>query len=142
MKYLKKSRNPSEMLLSIVVISIVLGLAGCEREGAAEKAGQQIDQAVERAGEKLEGTKDSLDEKAERAGDYVDDSGITTQIKAEILRDPLLTVSQITVTTTHGVVRLSGVVDSQQSIDRALEIVRSNPKVKAVDNGLVINITR
>jgi hyperosmotically inducible protein len=130
------------MVLSIVVLSIVLGLAGCEREGAAEKAGQKIDQAVERAGEKLEGTKESLDDKAERAGDYVSDSAITTKIKAEILSDPLLKVAQITVTTANGVVRLSGVVDSQQSIDRALEIVRSNPKVKAVDNGLVINIAR
>jgi hyperosmotically inducible protein len=138
MKYQHKRRSPSEMILTIVVLSIVLGLAGCEREGPAEKAGKKVDQAVEIAGDKLEGTKDSLDDKAGQAGDYMDDSAITTKIKAEILSDPLLKVSQITVTTTNGVVRLSGVVGSQQSIDRAIEIVRSNFKVKSVENGLVI----
>jgi hyperosmotically inducible periplasmic protein len=124
--------------LLIVFFSAVLGLAGCEREGTAEKAGQKIDQAVERAGEKLEGTRESLDEKADRTGDYMDDSAITAKIKAEIVSDPLLKVTQISVTTTNGVVMLSGVVDSQRSIDRVMEIVRSNPKVKSVENGLVL----
>jgi hyperosmotically inducible periplasmic protein len=124
--------------LLIVLFSAVLGLAGCEREGTAEKAGQKIDQAVERAGEKLEGTRESLDEKADRTGDYMDDSAITAKIKAEIVSDPLLKVTQISVTTTNGVVMLSGVVDSQRSIDRVMEIVRSNPKVKSVENGLVL----
>lgn len=124
--------------LLIVFFSAVLGLAGCEREGTAEKAGQKIDQAVERAGEKLEGTRESLDEKADRTGDYMDDSAITAKIKAEIVSDPLLKVTQISVTTTNGVVMLSGVVDSQRSIDRVMEIVRSNPKVKSVENGLVV----
>jgi hyperosmotically inducible protein len=126
------------MVLTIVVLSVVLGLAGCEREGPIETAGKKVDQTVEIASDKLEGTKESLDDKAERAGDYMDDSAITTNIKAEILSDPLLKVSQITVTTTNGLVRLSGVVDSQQSIDRAIEIVRSNSKVQSVENGLVI----
>ena len=68
----------------------------------------------------------------------MDDSAITAKIKAEILSDPLLKVSQISVTTTNGVVKLSGVVDSQQSIDRAVEIVRSNRNVKSVENNLVV----
>jgi hyperosmotically inducible protein len=46
-------------------------------------------------------------------------------MKAEILSDPPLKESQISVATTNGVVKLSGTVDSQQSIDRAMEIARS-----------------
>jgi hypothetical protein len=69
--------------------------------------------------------------------EYMDDSAITAKIKAEILSDPLLKVSQINVTTTNGVVSLSGTVDSQQSIDRALAIARSVKDVKSVENGLV-----
>ena len=68
----------------------------------------------------------------------MDDSAITAKIKADILSDPLLKVSQISVTTTNNVVMLSGVVDSQQSIDRAMEIVHSVKNVKSVENGLVV----
>jgi hyperosmotically inducible protein len=58
-------------------------------------------------------------------------------VKAEILSDPLLKVSQINVTTTNGVVKLSGTVDSQQGIDRATEIALSVKDVKSVENSLV-----
>ena len=62
---------------------------------------------------------------------------ITAKIKAEILSAPLLKVSQISVTTTNGVVRLSGTVDSQQRIARATEIAGSAKDVNSVKNGLV-----
>jgi len=62
---------------------------------------------------------------------------ITAKVKAEILSDPLLKVSQINVTTTNGVVKLSGTVDSQQGIDRATEIALSVKDVKSVENSLV-----
>lgn len=137
-----KPMSLSNRVFFIVFLSAVLGLAGCEREGTAEKAGQKIDQAAEKAGEKLESTRESLGEKADSAGEYMDDSAITAKIKAGILSDPLLKVSQISVTTTNGVVNLSGVVDSKQSIDRAMEIARSNPNVKSVENSLVIQGAR
>jgi len=38
-----------------------------------------------------------------------EDAAITAKIKAEILSDPLLKVSQINVIITNGVVKLSGV---------------------------------
>ena len=138
MKYEYKLTPLSNRVLFIFFLSAFLGLAGCQREETAEKAGQKIDQAVEKVGQKLEDTKESLGEKAESAGEYLDDSAITAKIKAEILSDPLLTISQISVTTTNGAVQLSGVVDSQQSIDRAVEIARSNQNVKSVENNLVV----
>ncbi|TFG38663.1 MAG: BON domain-containing protein, partial [Syntrophobacterales bacterium] len=81
--------------------------------------------------------KEAVVEKAAKVEEYMDDSAITAKIKAEILSDALLKVSQINVTTTNGVVSLSGTVESQQSIDRALEIARSVKDVKSVENGLV-----
>ena len=74
---------------------------------------------------------------AVKAGEYLDDAAITAKVKADILNDPLLKVSQVEVTTTNGVVKLSGTVDSQESIDRAVEIARSHEDVKSVDNALV-----
>jgi hyperosmotically inducible protein len=137
-KYEYKPMRLSNRVCFIVLLSAVLGLAGCQREDTAEKAGQKIDQAVEQAGTTLQDTKESLGKKAESAGEYMDDSAITTKIKADILSDPLLKVFQISVTTTNGVVQLSGTVDSQQSIDRAMEIARSNQNVKSVENSLVV----
>lgn len=130
--------NLSDRVFFGVLLAAFLGLVGCEREGTAEKAGQKIDQAAEKAGEKLEGARETLGEKAENAGEFMGDSAITAKIRGEILSDPLLKVSQIDVTTTNGVVKLSGVVDSKQSIDRAMEIARSNQNVKSVENGLVV----
>jgi hyperosmotically inducible protein len=42
----------------------------------------------------------------------MDDAAITAKVKAEILSDPLLKISQINVTTVNGMVKLSGLVDS------------------------------
>ena len=124
-------------LFILFCLVFVFGLAGCQQEGTAEKAGQKIDQAAESAGKKIEKTGEAVAEKVEKTGEYMEDSAITAKIKAEILSDPLLKVSQISVSTTNGVVKLSGTVDSQQSIDRAMEIARSVKDVKSVENGLV-----
>ncbi len=132
-----KMRLAYRGIFIVFFLSFVLGLTGCQQEGTAEKAGQKVDQAAESAGQKVEKAGEAVVENVEKAGEYLDDSAITAKIKAEILSDPLLKVSQISVTTTNGVVRLSGTVDSQQSIDRAMEIARSVKDVKSVENSLV-----
>jgi hyperosmotically inducible protein len=132
-----KMRQSYRGFFIVFFLAFVLGLTGCQQEGTAEKAGQKIDQAAESAGKKIEKAGEAVVEKAEKAGEYMDDSAITAKIKAEILSDPLLKVSQISVITTNGVVRLSGTIDSQQSIDRAMEIARSVKNVKSVENELI-----
>lgn len=115
----------------VIIMVFVFGFAGCQQDGTAEKAGKKIDDASEKTGEAISATVD-------KAGEIMDDSAITAKIKAEILSDPLLKVAQIDVTTTNNVVTLSGVADSQQSIDRAMEIVRSIKNVKSVESNLVV----
>jgi hyperosmotically inducible protein len=115
-----------------------LGLVGCEKEGGAEEAGRKMDQTAERKGNWLEATKESMDEKAEPGGNYLDDAAITAKIKAEIRAEPALKVLQIAVTTTNGVVSLSGIVDSQRSLARASEVARNNQGVTSVGNNLVV----
>ena len=138
--------NQSMRSVRIVLVSSMLGVPGAllaeAPPGPAETAGQQVDQAAAAAGHMLEATKESLGERAEKAGQYIDDAAITAKVKTEIFADPALKVLQINVTTTDGVVTLSGVVDSQESIDRALEIARNNRDVKSVENGLVVKSVR
>ena len=131
------------------MLASVLGLVACHQEGTAEKAGQKIDKAVEQAGKKIDQATEqagkkidkaeaTLSEKSKKAGEFIDDTAITAKIKAEIASDPALKVSQISVETKNGVVRLHGVVDSPQSIDRVLEIIRNVKNVQSTENGLVV----
>ncbi len=133
----------------VCLLATVWGMSACKQEGPAEKAGQKVDQAIEQAektidqateqaGNKIDQAGETLSDKSKKAGDFIDDTAITAKVKAEIASDPVLKVSQITVTTTNGVVRLSGVADSQQSIDRALELTRKVKGAEAVENNLVV----
>lgn len=136
-------------VLVITCLSAVLGLTGCQQEGTAEKAGKKIDRAAENAGQKIEqatekvgkeieGAKESVTDKAEAAGEYIDDSVITTKVKTAILNDLLLNASHIEVTTVKGVVKLSGTVDSEHNIGRAMEVAKSQKNVKSVQTDLIV----
>jgi hyperosmotically inducible protein len=125
-------------LMTSLILVFALGLLGCEQEGPAERAGQSIDRTAEKAGDKMEEAKEAASEKAEEAGAYIDDAAITAKIKADFLADPMLKVFQIGVTTTDGIVTLSGEVDSQASIDRSQAIAAGVENVQSVRNELVV----
>ncbi len=125
----------------------LLGLGACQQEGPAEKAGKKLDQATEKTGQQLEGVKQEVVEKtetvkeaagaqAQATGDYVDDAMITAKIKETLLADDFFKATEINVTTANGVVTLSGVVDSEQIIDKALSVANSQKSVKSVQNQL------
>ncbi len=65
----------------------------------------------------------------EGTGEYFDDSVITTKVKAALLQEQSLKSFDIKVETFKGRVQLSGFVDSQAEIDKAVELAR---KVKGV----------
>jgi hyperosmotically inducible protein len=133
----KHNISPNRVLV-ITCLSTILGLAGCQQEGTAEKAGKKLDQATEKAGDKIEGARESVIDKTQTGGEYIDDSVITMKVKTAILKDPILKASHIEVTTVNGVVKLSGTVDSEQSIGRAMEVANSQKNVKSVQNALVV----
>ena len=70
----------------------------------------------------------------EATGQYVDDSVITAKVKAAVLGEPGLKVSEINVETFKGVVQLSGFVSSRDDIDKAVRIARDVHGVKSVTN--------
>ena len=130
-------------------LALIFGAVACDKNDNAEQAGKKIDQAAARSGEaiekagdkastKLETAKEAVGDKVEDTGVYMSDASITTQIKAGFLADSTLKSTQIHVTTTNGVVALSGVVESQQNIDRSLQITRGIKGVASVENRLVV----
>ena len=76
--------------------------------------------------------------KQESTGEYVDDSVITTKVKSLLAEDDFLKSFQIGVETFKGTVQLSGFVDSQKAIDKAVEITRSVKGVSSVKNNLIV----
>jgi osmotically-inducible protein OsmY len=76
--------------------------------------------------------------KQESTGEYVDDSVITTKVKSLLAADDFLKSFQISVETYKGTVQLSGFVNSQQAVDKAIEITRSVKGVKSVKNDLIV----
>jgi len=76
--------------------------------------------------------------KQERAEEYVDDSVITTKVKSLLAADDILKSFDITVETNKGNVQLSGLVDSQKTVDKAGEIAKGVSGVKSVKNSLIV----
>ena len=76
--------------------------------------------------------------KQESTGEYVDDSVITTKVKSLLAADDFLKSFQISVETYKGTVQLSGFVNSQKAVDKAVEIARSVKGVKTVRNNLIV----
>ncbi len=74
--------------------------------------------------------------KQSSVGEYVDDTVITTRTKAAIFNDPTLKSAEINVETFKGVVQLSGFVNSQADINRAVTVTRGIPGVTSVKNDM------
>jgi hyperosmotically inducible protein len=74
--------------------------------------------------------------KQEGTGEYVDDTVITTKVKAAIFNEPTLKSAEINVETFKGVVQLSGFVNSQADIDKAVSLARSVKGTVSVKNDM------
>ena len=74
----------------------------------------------------------------ESTGEYVDDSVITTKVKSLLAADDFLKSFQIGVETYKGVVQLSGFVNSQKAVEKAVEITKSVKGVQSVKNNLIV----
>jgi hyperosmotically inducible protein len=151
-------------VLMLSVLMIVLGLVGCQKEDS-DTAGKKVERSTEntapttsgqadRPAEKMEGVKEkptvpkieSVKEqpiipKTPDADVYIDDAEITEQVNEALLNDPILSDSNIEVTTSEGVVKLGGTVDSEQAMDRARELAGSQKGVKSVQTDLSVSAT-
>src|SRR5690606_33302049 len=72
------------------------------------------------------------------AGQVVSDASITAKVKAALIGDETTKARQINVDTSRGVVKLTGAVDSQAAVDRALQIAQATEGVNSVQNQLTI----
>jgi len=71
-------------------------------------------------------------------GNTIDAGVITARVKSALLADASIKSRDIAIVTRKGEVQLSGFVDDQQQIDRALEITRGIEGVTSVSNEMSI----
>lgn len=96
--------------------------------------------AVARTVEGVKGTESgmTLRDGKVTVGNKVDDSIVTAKVKSALLSDPGVKSADIAVVTSKGEVQLSGFVDSQAQIDRALVITRAVEGAQSVTNQMSI----
>jgi osmotically-inducible protein OsmY len=75
---------------------------------------------------------------SESAGEYVDDTVISSKVRAQIIGDKDLKLSQIDVETYKGIVQLSGFVDTIQTKWHAGSVAGSVRGVRQVANNLIV----
>jgi len=69
-------------------------------------------------------------------GTKIDDTVVTTKVKSALFADPDIKSFDLKVETRKGAVQLSGFVDNQAQIDRAITATRAVEGVKSVDNSI------
>lgn len=117
------------------------------RKGEVQMSGfvenqAQIDRAIVVArgvsGVKVVDNKMALKGAATTVGNKVDDGIVTTKVKSALLADANIKSFDIAVVTRKGEVQLSGFVDNQGQIDRAIEVARGIDGVSGVGNEMSI----
>jgi len=78
------------------------------------------------------------DTSTDTAGQYLDDATTTTKVKAAFADDKWVKGRDISVRTDHGVVDLTGTVNSKDESDRATALATKVKSVRAVHNNLKI----
>ena len=111
------------LVLTITLIG-ALSIAGCGKSG-----------------EKAAPPEAPKPEAKTTVGTEIDDSTITTKVKSALLANEDVKSFDIKVETRKGEVQLSGFVDNQTQMDRAIAVARGVEGVKNVDNKMNLKTT-
>ena len=134
---------------SIAAFALASGLAllatGCDRKPADQSAnttsptaGERMDNAVDTTKQETHELGNTMEQKASQAGQAIDDATITTSIKSKYLADDTLKGLDISVDTDHGVVTLTGTVQSDSAKELATKIAQGVEGVTSVNNQLTV----
>jgi len=124
--------------LSAFMIACLVGLTACDNPNTAENAGKEIDIVVEKAEKKIEQASEKMGESSDQAVVEVEDATITAKIKAAFVAESTIKSLDINVSTTDGVVTLTGIADSPESSQKATDVAMLISEVKKVENQLIV----
>lgn len=112
--------------------------AGRQIEDAARQADRKIQQEANKAEDKVRNSVAAAHDKNGEVVTVVDDSAITASVKADMLKDPGLSVMKVDVSTDKGEVTLKGRVDNAAAKRRAEEVAQAVSGVQKVNNQLQV----
>lgn len=135
------------LTLTAIACAAALALAACDNSKPEQTAGEKVDAAISTMEQKaevvgaevkqgVEAAKEGATSAMDNASDMARDAAITTQIKADLARDPDLSALKIDVDTTDGKVVLKGSAPSDAARERASAKALAVAGVTAVDNQL------
>ncbi|MGX8940574.1 molecular chaperone OsmY [Symbiopectobacterium sp. Eva_TO] len=114
------------------MMAVVLGtLLTAGNALAEETLGQKVHQAATTTGAKI-------DSSLQKASGYMDDSTITAKVKSALMDDKAIESGDISVSTTKGVVTLTGFVPSQAVAAQAVAVATKTEGVQSVSDKLQI----
>lgn len=139
--------TPARLTLTALSCAAALILAGCDRPGPAQTTGEKVDAAITTMEKKtetvgadvkqgMEAAKDSAGKAMDTVSDTARDAAITTQISADLARDPELSALKINVDTVAGKVSLKGTAPNDAARERAAAKAQAVSGVMTVDNQL------
>ena len=142
-----KMHTQSRLTLITLACAATLGLAACDKANQDRTTGEKVDAAISTMEKKadtvgaevkqgVEAAKDGAAQAIGSAADKARDAAITTQITAELARDPELSVLKIDVDTVAGKVVLKGSAPDAAAKERAASKAQAVSGVTAVDNQL------
>jgi len=113
------------------VLLLLSGFSAC----SDEKLGQRVSNGASVAKEKADQPPGAP---RQRLASRVKDVVISVKVKARILKEKVLSTSDIYVTTHDRVVVLTGTVEKPEDATRAIQIAQSVNDVESVDNKLAV----
>lgn len=124
---MSSASNKKSLMLSAALAAAIAVLAtGCNRQGEDATMGKAPSEPP------------SLANATNTVKGEINDTMVTTSVKSALLADDQVKGLEIKVETQSGQVALSGFVDSQSQIDRAVTVARGVDGVKDVQNGLTL----
>ena len=137
----------THLSLAALACATLLGLTACDKPSPQATTGEKVDAAINTMEKKadavgaevkqgMETAKDSAAKAMDTAADKARDAAITTQINADLARDPELSALKIDVDTVAGKVVLKGTAPNDAARDRAASSAQAVNGVVSVDNQL------
>jgi hyperosmotically inducible periplasmic protein len=108
-------------LMAFLSVSVLAVTAGCKSTSTAATDAAQPANATGTAGASAN-----------------DDAALAMRVKSALSADPNLRPLPVSVATYRGMVQLSGYVNSEDQIQRALALARAVPGVQSVNNDLLV----
>ena len=139
---LARNRHLAKASTSAVATSDTVTRTGSAADTSEKSAAEPVASSVDRVKSAGELTTPPATSSSpadnQKAGFVASDSQITTDVKSEIAGDSLSKDVNIGVTTTHGVVVLTGSLASQGAIDHVKDVAGKVPGVKSVDTSALV----